>query len=148
MLLSAVFHEYVMIVALGFFYPVMFLLFGVVGRRWFATVVPKCHANLSSARSLSRATQPKRDLQCSHLAVHSSRRGLSIVSVLHGSLRSQVVCSERQCFFVLASPFAHPLDLEYLVGQDHSSIVHLPDLHRAQGLSPYRSVTFCLSVKK
>lgn len=30
-LLSATFHEYVMIFALGFFYPVMFLLFGVVG---------------------------------------------------------------------------------------------------------------------
>ncbi|CAF4079419.1 unnamed protein product [Adineta steineri] len=30
-LLSAVFHEYVMYFALGFFYPVMFILFGVVG---------------------------------------------------------------------------------------------------------------------
>ncbi|CAF0883364.1 unnamed protein product [Adineta ricciae] len=30
-LLSAVFHEYVMMFALGFFYPVMFLLFGVAG---------------------------------------------------------------------------------------------------------------------
>jgi len=34
-LLSATFHEYVMIFALGFFYPVMFLLFGVVGsKKW------------------------------------------------------------------------------------------------------------------
>jgi hypothetical protein len=32
-LLSATFHEYVMIFALGFFYPVMFVLFGVVGSR-------------------------------------------------------------------------------------------------------------------
>jgi len=30
-LISATFHEYVMIFALGFFYPAMFLLFGVVG---------------------------------------------------------------------------------------------------------------------
>jgi len=30
-LISATFHEFVMIFALGFFYPVMFLLFGVVG---------------------------------------------------------------------------------------------------------------------
>ncbi|CAF1500500.1 unnamed protein product, partial [Didymodactylos carnosus] len=29
--LSAIFHEYVMIFALGFFYPVMFILFGVCG---------------------------------------------------------------------------------------------------------------------
>ncbi|CAF2996933.1 unnamed protein product [Rotaria sp. Silwood2] len=31
LLLSAIFHEYIMISALGFFYPVMFLLFGVLG---------------------------------------------------------------------------------------------------------------------
>ncbi|CAF1226940.1 unnamed protein product [Rotaria sp. Silwood1] len=30
-LLSAIFHEYVLVFSLGFFYPVMFLLFGVVG---------------------------------------------------------------------------------------------------------------------
>ncbi|CAF3750192.1 unnamed protein product [Rotaria sordida] len=30
-LLSAIFHEYVMVFALGFFYPVIFLVFGVVG---------------------------------------------------------------------------------------------------------------------
>ena len=36
-LLSATFHEYVMIFALGFFYPVMFLLFGVVGSRFISS---------------------------------------------------------------------------------------------------------------
>lgn len=84
--LSAVFHEYVMMFALGFFYPVLFLLFGVVGCELMRVDTPSIFARFSGSAAFLAAKR-RRCVQCPLLAVHLRRWWPSVMFIFHGSLR-------------------------------------------------------------